>query len=251
MRNPTISYLAVSALCLMACSPDPEQASVSVALNGGALIPAGLRQDAACTAAFPAPRPDMEIRYEILSGDGQLVPVSIVDKVVSVDGAMVRIDQRMETAGTGKGSSVMPYERESIVFWRSSGAPGEARRDYQYDEADLAMRLGALKPGASLTTGVSESSHFQRGGKRTVNGSHSVTFLGCGELTVAGRREPAKVFKVTSIGRMYRANAAPADRDSVAETQNVIWVSERVGWVLKDVTADGQVMAQEILHQAS
>lgn len=246
MRKRVLSCLAISALLLGGCSPERDAAPRSQSTEKGPAEPAQLRRDAACNAAFPSPGPGTEIRYSLVQNNGSVLPVTLLDKIVSVEGDVVRVEQAMEMTAGEKTPSVSPYERQSVVFWRSVGAPGASRRVYRYSEADLSRRLKALKPGQSLKTAVVESSEFEKAGARTIEGSHSVTFLGCGDVEIDGRQETAKVFQVQSIGRSYRANAAPADREAVVKTNNIIWISARDGWVLKDVTAEGQATAKAI-----
>lgn len=247
MRANNPISVAALAFLITACSAEPTPSDGEDSTVGARVpTPVGLHVDADCTAMFPQPKPGVRVRYALSSGGGQPIPVSMIDEVVDVRGDIVLVNQFMESLDGDRSPSGMPYERQRVVFWRSSGGSGDARREYSYDDPGLGEQLSSLQPGETIETQVRERTNFVPGGERVIEGLHSVTFLGCGDLDVAGQREAARVFRVQSIGRSYNHRAPAARREAVVHTENVIWISERTGWVLKDSTPEGDAVAEEI-----
>lgn len=238
----SLSAGVASALILAACS-NPEQKAPAVDAPPAALKAAegpAIRTDAACDATFMVARPGLKILFRGPLGDR----LWIEHEITAVEGRQTRATSTMLMGPERtRGPSHQVLRRDGFVT--VEGGTSDAKRLNAYGPQLTSEAIQGLRPGAKLTTTVSESSDFAgEAGRREVRGDYVVTFVGCSDLDVNDTKTPVKIFEVRSVARAYDGRAAAGNRDGIRETVNRYWVSERLGWALRTDDAGGSIVAQ-------
>jgi hypothetical protein len=237
--------LALAPLALLAagCSRDvtnPAQAEDAAPTRTPAIATGD-----ACDAAYASPPRGLQVIYQGRDPGGRPANFGFRHALERATPDGVEVTETMLIGPQAEPGPRMPLSRKAGIITTRSGDAG-AERTYVFGplaEADI----HALRPGQTVETPVTERSNFQPGGPGTASGRLKITFVGCALLPVGDLEEPVKVFDVVSAARAVSPpGAADPARDETVETRNRYWVSQRLGWPLRDETAEGAIVATEL-----
>lgn len=237
-----------STLLLAACDdstprPATEGAPATAALPqlaAGDPTPA-IRTDAGCDARFGTPRSGLTV---VLGGPSASIAMENRVTAVEPGGARATSTMLMGPDST-RGPSHEILRRDGFVM--VEGGTRDARRMTSYGPELTREAIMALRPGGVLSTRVTESTDFAgEAGRREISGTYRVVFVGCSDLEIEGARTPVKVFEVRSVARAYDSRAPEAQREGERQTVNRYWVSEQLGWVLRNDDESGSLVARSV-----
>lgn len=230
---------------LVGCS-QPETASAPATPPSDiADTTAAVSTGADCTASFAQTPQGLAVTYRGVDNSGAQADYGFVHKVDRLENGVASLTETMLVGSRLTPGPTMPFSRRDAIVTLSSGGKGSERVTVFGDLSRTAMQ--SLRPGQTLETSAVERSDFEPAGPGEARGRLRITFIGCSTMPVGGQAETVKIFDVDSVARAVSPPAAPgAHKDQTVAIRNRYWVSERLGWPLKDQTADGAIQAVSV-----
>lgn len=225
--------LAMTALLLANCAPGGGAVdSVDDAFAAPMQSPVGFSPVATCTplGVYTSPKVGTTFRYRRADGG-----VSN-RRIVSVDGADITYEYHLQGA-----TEPLPPQELSLGFLVIGGTPN---RTVTYT-VDPAQALRRLEPGQTVTLPTTEISVI-KGDRRSLDSPTLVKFDGCGSVSVGGRSEDVRVYRVSRARRLK----APNGVDRIVRTETGYYLSAAHGFPL-GYQDDSLTMIEAILvpHQ--
>lgn len=190
---------------------------------------------APCAAdrAYTGPKVGDAFFFRLVGADGtDAGSMRLREAVTAVDGDTTTV----EATYVAKGAPNTPPVVESAIRAVVPGATGDRR--FRFETRDLEA-LRSLEPGRSVAM-LGEESSTLGGTPRTVKGTWTVHWVGCGRTTAAvdgAPNQPVRVYRLTAFGR---AVGSSGDIVKVGEIERV--VSTRSGWKVLERTPTGELV---------
>lgn len=209
------------------------------AASAAELIKLAAQPTCAPLGKYRAPRVGTRFVYQA-TRHGASLPSSSITEIRTSRGDYVEERQSATMPGLPPSPGVT---RTSLAILIPGPAPGNAHagtRDYKFPK-DAPERVKTLRPGASVSFKGSETTNFE-GVRRTVAGTHTVAFRGCGQLRIGSRVEPVNIYEVSSFGRLF-SNRPGNKFDRVDPSRARVFVSPRHGWWVRREGEEGLGLA--------
>lgn len=241
-RSHLLLVLSLTATAA-SCNEGEGSKEPSPTLDPLAAAAPALSTESRCDAGFDAP--PVGLRVVLRKEDGAGASLGVETAVDRVEGGRVFASRALVREGggpTGPKSSVV--RRDGFITLASGDA--DAPRTYVYGPEVSSAAIRAMRPGDTLTTHMVERSNIPGAGEGQAEGVFKIVFKGCTTLSLTDGEEDARVFDVTSVVRSYDARAAGGPTDETREVFNRYWISKRLGWVVRNDTPSGSLVAASI-----